>query len=96
MPLGHRESGPESAVLPVLAARAGVALALASIMPRSSVPIFSYADWPLLPTCPARGGGLGARWAGGVGERDGPRLGVGLCRGWGWQLLRLAAAKAKG
>eukprot|EP00964_Phaeocystis_antarctica_P157471 scaffold127639_cov60-Phaeocystis_antarctica.AAC.2 len=33
-----------------------VALALASIMPRSSVPIFSYADWPLLPTCPARGG----------------------------------------
>ena len=44
-----------------------VALALASIMPRSSVPIFSYADWPLLPTCPARGGGLGARRAGGVG-----------------------------
>ena len=73
-----------------------VALALASIMPRSSVPIFSYADWPLLPTCPARGGGLGARRAGGVGERDGPRLGAGLCRGWGWQLLRLAAAKAKG
>ena len=69
-------------------------MALASIMPRSSVPIFSYADWPLLPTCPARGGGLGARRGGGVGGGTLPRLGVGRCRGWGWQLLRLAAAKA--